>query len=301
MTRPRVTLLVNPAADTGRAGRLAGAVAERLRRVADVTIVQGASAAESAHLAREAVAGCDALVVLGGDGIVHQVLPALAGTEVALGIVPAGTGNDSAASLGLPADPLAAADALGSALADGQLRRVDLGRVDTDDGPRWWFTVLCAGFDSAVAERANAMRWPRGPRRYDLAIALEAIRLGPRPYTVRLDDVKMRFDATIVTICNTPRYGGGKLIAPDARIDDGLFRICVVGPVSRLTLSRLAPKLDRGAHVGHPAVTFHTARRVEIDAPRLAYADGERLGPLPLTTECVPAALAVLAPPDVRR
>ena len=120
--------------------------------------------------------------------------------------------------------------------------------------------MLCAGFDSAVNERANAMRWPRGPRRYDLAIAMEAIRLGPRPYTVRLDDVEMSFDATIVTICNTPRYGGGKLIAPDAVIDDGLFRVCVIGPVSRLTLIKLASKLDRGGHVGHPAVTFHTAR-----------------------------------------
>jgi diacylglycerol kinase (ATP) len=236
--------------------------------------------------------------VLGGDGIVHQALPALAGTAVPLGIVPAGTGNDSAASLGLPSDPLAAADTLAGALADGRVRRVDLGRADTADGPHWWFTVLCAGFDSAVNERANAMRWPRGPRRYDVAIALEAIRLGPRPYTVRLDDVEMNFDATIVTVCNTPRYGGGKLIAPDARIDDGIFEVCVVGPVSRLTLTRLASKLDRGAHVGHPAVTFHTARRVELNAPRLAWADGERIGPLPLTTECIPAALAVLAAPE---
>ena len=225
------------------------------------------------------------------------MLPALVGGDVALGIVPAGTGNDSAASLGLPSDPLLAADRLADALAHGRSRRVDLGRADTADGPRWWFTVLCAGFDSAVSERANALRWPRGPRRYDLAIAIEAIRLGPRRYTLRLDDVELAFDATLVAICNTPRYGGGKLIAPGARIDDGLFLVCVVGPVSRLTLGRLAPKLDRGAHVGHPAVSFHTATRVELSAARLAYADGERIGPLPLTVECIPAALAVLAPP----
>ena len=292
-----MTLLVNPAADTGRAARLADPVAARLRRVAEVNVVQADSAAGSRRLADAAITDSDAIVVLGGDGIVHQVLPALANSAIPLGIVPAGTGNDSAASLGLPTDPLAAADTLATALADGHTRRVDLGRIDTAQGPRWWFTVLCAGFDSAVNERANAMRWPRGPRRYDLAIAMEAIRLGPRHYTVRLDGVETSFDATIVTICNTPRYGGGKLIAPDAVIDDGRFSVCVIGPVSRLTLIRLASKLDRGAHVGHPAVTFHTARQVEINAPRLAYADGERIGGLPLTTECVPAAVTVLTPP----
>jgi diacylglycerol kinase (ATP) len=298
MSRPRVTLLVNPAANTGRAARLAVPVAARLERVADVRVVQADSATGSAELAAEAVDSSDALVVLGGDGIVHQALPALARTEVPLGIVPAGTGNDSAVSIGLPRDPLAAADAIADALAAHRVRRVDLGRADTDDGPRWWLTVLCGGFDSAVNERANKMRWPRGPRRYDVAIAIEAARLGPRPYTLSLDGVETTFEATIVTVCNTPRYGGGKLIAPSAEIDDGRFEVCVIAPVSRLTLVQLASKLDRGAHVGHPAVSFFSATRVRFDAPRIAYADGERIGPLPLSTECVPAALAVLAPPE---
>ena len=297
MSPPRVTLLVNPAADTGRAGRLSAPVAERLARAGTVRVVMAESAAGTARLAHRAVADSDALVVLGGDGTVHQVLPALAETGVPLGIVPAGTGNDGAAGLGLPADPLAAADAIAAALGDGRVRLVDLGRVETGTGPRWWLTVLCAGFDSAVNERANALRWPRGPRRYDLAIAIEAIRLGPRRYTLTLDGTEQVLDATIVTVCNTPRYGGGKLIAPDARLDDGVFDVCVIAPVSRRTLAWLAAKLDRGGHVGHPAVTFHRANRVRVDADRPAYADGERIGALPLETHCVPAALSVLAPP----
>ena len=202
--------------------------------------MQAESAQGSRRLAETAVADSDALVVLGGDGIVHQVLPAVAQGDVPLGIVPAGTGNDSAASIGLSADPLAAADAIADALRAGQVRRVDLGRTEFDGDARWWFTVLCAGFDSAVNERANRMRWPRGPRRYDVAIAMEAARLGPRPYVLTLDGIEHRFDATMVAVCNTPRYGGGKFIAPDAGIDDGRFRICVIAPISRLTLARLA-------------------------------------------------------------
>jgi diacylglycerol kinase (ATP) len=292
-----VTLLVNPAANSGRAGRLSASVAGRLARAGTVRVVMAESATGTARLADRAAADSDALVVLGGDGTVHQVLPALAGTGVAFGIIPAGTGNDGAASLGLPTDPLAAADAITDALAERRVRQVDLGRVDTDTGPRWWLTVLCAGFDSAVNERANSMRWLRGPRRYDLAIAIEAVRLGPRRYTLTLDGTERVLDATIVTVCNTPRYGGGKLIAPDARIDDGVFEVCVIAPVSRRTLARLAPKLDRGGHVGHPAVTFHRATRVGLSVDRPAYADGEWIGALPLETECVPAALTVLAPP----
>jgi diacylglycerol kinase (ATP) len=114
--RPRVTLLVNPAADSGRAGRLSASVAGRLDRAGTVRVVMAESAAGTARLAQRAVADCDVLVVLGGDGTVHQVLPALAGTDVPLGIIPAGTGNDSAASLGLPHDPLAAADVITDAL-----------------------------------------------------------------------------------------------------------------------------------------------------------------------------------------
>ena len=300
MARPRVTLLVNPAADTGRAGRLSGPVADRLGRAAVVRLVQADSAVGSARLARDAADHSDALVVLGGDGIVHQALPAVARTGLPLGIVPAGTGNDGAGALGYPSDPLAAADAIVDALGVGRVRAVDLGRAETAAGSRWWLTVLAAGFDSAVNERANALRWPRGPRRYDLAIALEAVRLGPRRYTLVLDGAEHVLEAMMVSVCNTPRYGGGKLIAPHARMDDGIFDVCVVAPVSRWTLARLAPQLERGGHVGHPAVTFHRAARVGLSAARTAYADGERIGDLPLVTQCVPAALNVLEPPPPR-
>jgi diacylglycerol kinase (ATP) len=291
----RVALIVNPVSGVGRGARLAAAVAERLGAGASVQVHAGSSPAESAELLAAVAGACDAVVVLGGDGIVHLALQALALGDTPLGIIPAGTGNDTADVLGLPNDPMSAVDAVLAALAARSVRRVDLGRTDAG---RWWATVLCAGFDSAVTERANGLRWPRGPRRYDLAIIAELLRLAPVPFTLEFDGVRLDLPATLVAVANAPQYGGGKRIAPDARMDDGEFAVTVVGPVSRLTLARLAPTLPRAGHIGHPAVTTYAARSVRLDAPAtLGYADGERLVPLPLTTTCVAGALPVLVPP----
>lgn len=299
LSGPRIALIVNPVSGLGRGARVAAAVARRLEAQASVQVHAGASAAESAALLASVAGACDAVVVVGGDGIVHLALQALAEGRTPLGIIPAGTGNDTAAVLGYPADPLAAADAVLAALAAGSIRRVDLGR--TADG-RWWSTVLCAGFDSAVNERANRMRWPRGPRRYDLAIAAELLRLAPRRFRLRLDGAELDLQATLVAVGNGPQYAGGKRITPAARLDSGSFAVTVVGAISRRTFVRLAPTLPRAGHLGHPAVSTYTAREITIDASATAaYADGEYLSALPVTTSCVPAALPVLVPPTPDR
>lgn len=294
MSSRRVALVVNPASGVGRAARLATAVAARLGAAATVEMHQGASAEESAGLLSAVARECDAVVVLGGDGIVHLAAQALAHGDTPLGIVPAGTGNDVADSLGLPADPLAAADAVAVALDAGSVRRIDLGR--TDEG-RWWVTVLCAGFDSAVNERANRMRWPKGPRRYDIAIVAEVLRLRPRPFRLEIDGTEFDDPALLVAVGNGPQYGGGKRITHGAEMDDGTFLVSVVSPVRRLEFIRVAQSLPRAGHIGHRSLTQHVARRIRIFAPDTpAYADGERVGLLPVSTECVPGALPVLVP-----
>jgi diacylglycerol kinase (ATP) len=296
-------LVVNPAAGVGRARRVVQSVTQVLDSRADVVTYCGTSAAESADLIAACADQVDAVVVVGGDGIVHLALQSLAATPTPLGIIAAGTGNDCAATLGMPADPIEGATAILDSLDRGQrdpdaLQRVDLGRTD---GGRWWFTVLCAGFDSATNERANAMRWPRGPHRYDVAIALQMIQLRSWAFRITMDGIELSTEATLIAIGNTPGYGGGKLITPAARIDDGRFAITVVAPISRLTLARLATKLPDGGHIGHPAVSTYEATTVTLDAPAaLAYVDGERVGPLPVTTTCVPGALRVLAPEPPR-
>lgn len=291
-----VCLLVNPRAGRGQAAEVAGLVAMALRsRGISVTVPPCGSAAAVRAAAAEAVRRGDrGVVVVGGDGMCHLVIQEIAGTAAALGVVPAGTGNDFALALGLPADVQAAATALADTLECEQLRHVDLGR----SGQRWWASVLCAGFDSAVNDRANRMRWPHGPRRYDLALLAELARLRAIPLTVELDDKEVSLEATLVAVGNTSTYGGGIRICPDADPQDGLLDVTVVGRLSRRQLIRATPTLRHGRHLAHPAVRSFRVRTVSVysDAKPVvsAYADGEPIQVLPVTATCQPGALRVL-------
>ncbi|GII22458.1 diacylglycerol kinase [Planosporangium mesophilum] len=293
-----LAVLANPAAGRGRLGRLLPDVMARLAAGgARVRLLEAPDAVAAEGACREAVAGgAAALVAVGGDGTVHTALQAVAGTPVPLGIVAAGTGNDFAAEVGLPVRPLDAAEAVADAFAAGRTRTVDLAHMRAADGrTRWYGAVLAAGFDAIVNERANAMRFPRGPRRYDVAIVGELARLRPRRYTLRLDGVAHTVDAVLVAVGNTASYGGGMRICPAADPTDGLLDVVVAGAVGRLTLMRIKPRVYAGTHVGHPMVTTFRARTVELEGEGIVgYADGERAFPLPVTIDSVPGALTLL-------
>src|SRR3954447_12095613 len=288
----QVAVLVSPAAGRGRAHAATGAVLTALRD-AGLTprVLPATTRTEAEELAAEAVGeGAAALAALGGDGAAHAALQAVAGTGTPLAVLPAGTGNDLALALGVPADPVAAARAAAEALRDGRARRVDAGRT----GGRWWATVLCCGFDSAVTDRANRLRWPRGRRRYDVAVLAELARLRPRELTLVLDGEAQTLPVTLVAVGNTSWYGGGMKVCPGADPGDGLFDVTVVGAISRWELIRTKPLLTAGTHVEHRAVHTFRAGRVELSSPGVTtYADGERIAPLPAIAECVPGALRV--------
>jgi diacylglycerol kinase (ATP) len=288
-----VAVLVSPAAGRGRARAAAVAVLDALRGAGLHPVVLPATtrAAAERQAAAAVAAGTAAVVAVGGDGAAHAGLQAVAGTSTPLAVVPAGTGNDLALALGTPRDPVAAARAAAEDLRAGRHRTLDAGRT----GARWWATVLCCGFDSAVTDRANRLRWPRGPRRYDVAILAELARLRPREVTVVLDGAARTLPVTLVAVGNTPWYGGGMRVCPAADPADGAFDVTVVGPVSRRELVATRPRLTAGTHVEHPAVTVHRATRVELAGEGLTtYADGEPVGPLPAASTCVPAALTVV-------
>lgn len=285
-----VAVVANPRAGRGRAGRLAEPVRRALADAGmDALVLAGGSGPESTELAAGAVRdGAEAVVAVGGDGLVHCVVQALAGTGVPLGIVPAGGGNDLAGALGLPADPAEAV----AVIARGRTRAIDLGRTDAG---RWWAGVLNAGFDSAVVARAERLRRPSGHLRYDIATWLELARLRPYPMRITVDGETIERDVTLVAVGNSTRYGGGMHIAPGAVLDDGLLHVTIAAAMSRARLASLKPKVRAGRHVPHPLVEVRTAREVTLDAPDLpAYADGEALGLLPVTTTCEPGALRVL-------
>lgn len=292
-----ISLLVNPAAGSHGAVPIAGIVSSLLRDAGyGVRQIVGRTATESVELTRASVRqDTVAVVCIGGDGSLQLATQAVAGTSTPLGVIPAGTGNDFADVLGLPTGPAAATAVIIKALRAGSYTEVDLGRT----GETWWLTVLCAGFDSAVSERANLLRWPRGPRRYDVAILAETARLRTYPMTITMDEQTLRVSTTLVAVGNVRQYGGGKQICPAANPSDGLLDVTVVGAIGRTKLLRLAPLLSSGAHVGRPEVRTYRTRRVSISlddgTPLRSYADGEPMSMLPITTECIPSALRVLS------
>lgn len=301
VTSEDIAVLANPSAGRGRRREVLPAVLAALEGSGRPVRLLPASSSEEAEKAchRAVAEGAAAIVAVGGDGTVHQALQAVAERPVGFGVVPAGTGNDFAACTGVPLEPVAAATAISDALREGRHVPFDLARaVGTDGEVRWFGAVLAAGFDAVVNERANRMRWPHGPRRYDLAIVLEMVRVRPRLYALELDGVARSFEGTLVAVGNCASYGGGMRIVPAADPADGLLDVIIAAPLGRGALTRLKPRLRRGTHVTDPRVSTFRARQVRLHADGIiGYADGERLGPLPLEVTCVPGAVRLLRPP----
>jgi diacylglycerol kinase (ATP) len=286
-----IALLTNPTAGKGKGGRVRDAALARLRGSGLVVRnLAGRDAGEALDLARQCVAdGVQTLVICGGDGMVNLGVQAVAGSATTLGIVPAGTGNDVARYFDLPRhDTGAAVDVV---LA-GRTRTVDLAR----SGDRYFVTVMAAGFDAIVNERANRMSWPKGQMRYNIATLAELRTFRPLSYVLDLDGEQRRLEAMLVAVGNGPSFGGGLRITEGALLDDGMLDVVIIKPMSKAGLVRTYPKLFKGTHVTHPQYEHHRVRSVTVAAPGIvAYADGERFGALPVTVTCVPGALTVLS------
>ena len=297
----RVALIVNPTSGKG-VGRARGEETLRLLRAEghDVLDATGSTYAQARSRAEDAVAeGVDTVVVVGGDGLVHLGVNLCAGTGTRLAVVACGTGNDFARNLGLPVHDAAAAVRL---VCAGVTRRIDAGRVTTPTGDGPWFGgVLGAGFDAVVTARAARMSWPRGQMRYNLAILRELPVFRPIPYVVELDGRRIETHAMLVAVANTTSFGGGMKVCPDADVTDGLFDVLILNEISIPAFLRVFPSVYSGAHVNHPAVEIHRARRVRLEASGIrSQADGEPFAPLPLDVEVVPAALSVVVPEELR-
>jgi diacylglycerol kinase (ATP) len=298
-----IALLVNPTAGKGRAAGLVAKTTERMRAGgANVAILVGRDVDDAKALARRAVDdGVDAVVALGGDGMVHLALNVVAGTSTPLGIIPAGTGNDLANTLALPTkDPVDAAGVVGERLAAGAAWPMDavLVRQQDDAKPPVWFgCVLGSGFDSRVNDRANRMSWPHGRMRYNVAILAELGVFRPLPFTIELDGERIETEAMLVAVGNAKSYGAGMKVTPDAEVDDGLVDVQVLSSISKVEFLKTFPKVFKGTHVTHPAVTIRRAKVVSLSSPGVtAYADGEYVADLPITCETVPGAVQILAP-----
>ena len=290
-----VALVVNPVAGKRQGERIADDAEQVLQSLGhDTARIQGDDAQHAREQLTKAVeTGADTVVVVGGDGALHDVLPVVVGRGLTLGLLPAGTGNDTARSLGIPVKDQAAAMQV---LLGGHTRDIDLAQTGPNE---YVVTVVASGFDSKVNERANAMSWPRGNMRYNISILAELREFEPLAFTLTLDGMVIERKAMLVAVGNGPSFGGGLRICEGAVMDDGLLDVVVINPLSKAKLLRVFPKLYRGTHVTIPEFERHLVREVTLSSPGIvAYGDGERLGPLPRTTTVRPAALRVIVPGD---
>ncbi|HQY99767.1 MAG TPA: diacylglycerol kinase family protein [Propionicimonas sp.] len=306
---PTLTLVVNPAAGGGRARRVLPQVTRDLLiglPGASLRVFQTGSFAEArlrciaaAEQARPAVEGtmADSLLVMGGDGMMHLGLNACARTQVPLGLIPAGTGNDFCGGLGIHGGTPGAV----RTIVSGATARIDLtsvrGKLAGGAEHRWVGSIVSTGYDGRVNFRGNQTRVRLGGLAYAWSALAELRRFEPLPYRLVIDGVSRNQSAMFVAIGNAGWFGGGMHGCPNADVTDGLLDLTVVHPVSKATLLRLLPTMFTGGFVNDPAVEMLRAREVVVDGDGLyGMADGEELGPVPLTCRAVPDSLTVYVP-----
>lgn len=296
--RRRLVLVANPAAGGGSARTAIPRVIDRLESAGVEVVLCCEDSAEALKktLARQLERSADGVVALGGDGTVHLVINSLGeAPPCPMGIIPIGTGNDIAASWGIPSNTDEALECLLAAL-EGDPRRVDVGVITKGGNTTLFGAVYSAGFDAIVNERANAMRFPRGSSRYIFALLIELASLRPRRYRLTIDGVSREQDALLVAVANGPSFGGGMRVAPDASLTDGKLDVFVLRPLPRRTFLRIFPRVYSGTHVSHPAVDIIRAGEVSVEVEGIVgYVDGERHDSLPVSLRVNSSALPILA------
>jgi diacylglycerol kinase (ATP) len=287
----RVLCIVNRTAGGGRAARAWAAVAPAMARL-HAELATTDRPGHATELARRACAdGFTHLLAVGGDGTAHEVVNGIQRPDVALGIVPCGTGNDFARSAALPFRPEAAV----AGLERDRRRPVDLGLC----GSRRFLNVAGAGFDAEVARLVNAgPRRSRGALPYVATAVSLAFRYGSDELTLDLDGERWKQSCLLVAVGNAKAYGGGMRICPRASLDDGLLDVCIVGGITAGHTLALLPRVFLGRHVRDRAVAYRTARAVAIAGPaRVAvHADGEVVGGLPASFSVDVAACQLWLP-----
>jgi diacylglycerol kinase (ATP) len=300
-------VIVNPVAGMGRAHQLEPRIQAMLRGGGVRTrVLETREAGHGERLAAAAAdLGHDRVIAVGGDGTVSEVINGLMRGSASgapppmLGVVPAGSGNDLARSLGLPLEPL---DALKVALG-AETRPLDLGVAASDGVERYFHAAGGTGFDAQVAFTMSGKRgrWQRGRAGYFLSTLNELRRYRNRELRIRLAtphgarELEGRF--LFVAFANGPFYGGGMQICPDASNQDGLLDVCLVGDISRLGALKELPGIYRAAHVNHPLVEIVRVleARIEGEPGTRVHLDGEPLGGLPVDVRIRPSALRVAA------
>ena len=281
-------LLINPNSGNGRGEKVGRIVEEELAALdveyIDISANSAMQCQENLKSRLVSSQSFEGLFLVGGDGTLNIAIQELVKTSLGVALIPAGTGNDFARTLNLNLkDPRQ----LISFYLSNKPALVDVGKV----GERYFVEVLSTGFDSMVNERANTMHRIKGRAKYNLSILLVLSTFKPKNYEFSIDGLSFESKAMLIAVSNGISYGGGMKVTPDAKIDDGFFDILILTPVSRFDFLRVFPKVFSGKHITHPAVKILRGKLVEINSDAVAYADGERIGSLPIKASVVERGL----------
>ena len=276
----KVRIILNPIADHNHAGQIAAGLRPLIEKAGNAEWVTTDHPGHAVELARQTgEQGFDLLLVLGGDGTIHEVINGLmllpAEKRPAIGIVPLGSGNDFAQSLGIPLDlPEATRRAL-----EGEAKRMDVGLVKDEHGRTEYFDNTCgAGFDAIVNLRSRKIHFVHGFMMYFVAVLQTiALNFNAIPMSVQTDQEAWSQPSLMLALGNGKREGGGFLITPDARVDDGLLHYATIGRISRLFMLRIIPEVMRGTHGRFKQVRLGVCREMTLTAenPLCVHTDGE--------------------------
>lgn len=288
----RTAIIVNPAAGRNRSAKLWPDLAKILQnRAYSFESYFTAGQGDATRLAEDLSGRVERIVVVGGDGTVHEVVQGIVERKVELAVIPTGTGNDFVRSLGIAKDPVKALDLL----FQGRAKKIDVGRVNN----RYFVNVAGLGFDAAVVHAVNtSYKYISGTATYLLALLKTLITYQNANLKVRVGDKTLNSSSLLVAVGNGSWYGGGMKIVPDAILDDGQLDICIVGNITKPEILWSLPKIFNGSHVTHPKVTMLKGQEINIEAetPMVIQADGEIIGHAPAGIRVLPQALTVLVP-----
>lgn len=293
-----LVVAINPQASFGKNQGAGQLVIEALAAAGhDVVGIQEGNYRDLRTKTRVALRKDSVLVVVGGDGMAHLGVDLATEADVPLGIIPAGTGNDLARHMGLPLGSIPAATEHFLAALGRTPQRIDVAISRGPDGvDSPYVCVLSAGFDAIVNERANSITFPKGRHRYTVALLIELWKLKPLSYQVAIDGEDFSDTYLLVAVANSQSFGGGMKVTPEASLVDGLVDVLLLKPLGRLEFLRIYPRVFKGTHVTDPRVIIRRGALVRVDARDvIAYADGERMSPLPLEVRVAPLALQVFA------
>ena len=244
-------------------------------------IVDKDSATETSNAIKERLSagGVKALIAFGGDGIVSLCLQLVAKSSVGFCVVPTGTGNDFARSIGTYKESI---QNIFNSIYFDKPTSMDVAVADNFKEKRFFIQVLSSGFDASVNELANAIKAPIGKLKYTIAMLMKLPRFKSIDFEVLIDSQKLNINSMLVVVANGNSYGGGMRILPNASFQDGKLDLLYVDPVSKFTLLSIFPLVFKGWHLKHSAVHVVSAESIELRGATNAYADGEFVSHLPL-------------------